>query len=299
MAEANDIEANVDEKVELPSVHVAEHEAEQAPLSSGSSGIGVTTSSKSFWQKNANKGNISNVATFVVMCLGIVLHISFRTFVPWKYLLSFGLFGFAGGFTNWLAVKMLFDRIPGLAGSGVIPRQFKAIRMTVKNTIMKTFFDAEYLDNYLSTHAKSFLGKIDLGAKIRAVLDNPETDALIVTKLQEASAKPEGAMLGMAAGFVPGGIPGMVPMLKPMLLGFADEMAQKLVDSFNPSEVINIDQIRQQIDDLMTEKLQQLTPEIVKKVSGASLWCRVSSPILWYDTVIPFVTPHPHSHTPF
>lgn len=80
-----------------------------------------------------------------------------------KYLLSFGLFGFAGGFTNWLAVKMLFDRIPGLIGSGVIPRQFKAIRLTVKNTIMKTFFDAHYLENYLDTHAKGFLESFDLG----------------------------------------------------------------------------------------------------------------------------------------
>jgi hypothetical protein len=37
---------------------------------------------------------------------------------------------------------MLFDRIPFLWGSGVIPRQFKAIRETVKDTIMRTFFDS-------------------------------------------------------------------------------------------------------------------------------------------------------------
>lgn len=48
-----------------------------------------------------------------------------------KYILSGGLFSFAGGMTNWLAVKMLFDRIPGLIGSGVIPNRFREIRQSV------------------------------------------------------------------------------------------------------------------------------------------------------------------------
>ena len=49
-----------------------------------------------------------------------------------KFVLSIGLFGFSGGITNWLAVKMLFDEIPGIYGSGVIPKRFKEIRETVK-----------------------------------------------------------------------------------------------------------------------------------------------------------------------
>jgi hypothetical protein len=40
----------------------------------------------------------------------------------------------------------------------------------------------------------------------------------------------------------------------------------QLVSSFNPSEVIDINQVRTQIDSLMTEKLEQLTPAMVKKV---------------------------------
>ena len=53
-----------------------------------------------------------------------------------RYILAFGLFGFAGGITNWLAVKMLFDEIPGVYGSGIIPKQFKQIRNTIKEMIM-------------------------------------------------------------------------------------------------------------------------------------------------------------------
>eukprot|EP00494_Astrolonche_serrata_P011523 UN11608 len=47
---------------------------------------------------------------------------------------------FAGGVTNWLAVTMLFDEIPFLYGSGVIPRRFKEIRQAVKKVIMEKFF---------------------------------------------------------------------------------------------------------------------------------------------------------------
>lgn len=34
------------------------------------------------------------------------------------YFLSAGLFGFIGGFTNWLAIAMVFTKVPFLYGSG-------------------------------------------------------------------------------------------------------------------------------------------------------------------------------------
>ncbi len=69
----------------------------------------------------------------------------------------------SGGFTNWLAIKMLFDRIPGIYGSGVIPMRFKEIRETVKNVIMKTFFDEEYLETYFSQKSTQWLAGLNLG----------------------------------------------------------------------------------------------------------------------------------------
>ena len=105
-----------------------------------------------------NKGTLSNCATFSIMLLGMFLKASSGgetaiqsaacednpltlTQSVAKWTLAAGLFGFAGGITNWLAIKMLFDSVCGLPGSGVIPRRFKEIREVVKNTIMKTFFD--------------------------------------------------------------------------------------------------------------------------------------------------------------
>ena len=36
--------------------------------------------------------------------------------IAFKLLRAFGLFGFAGGMTNWLAIRMMFDKIPFLIG---------------------------------------------------------------------------------------------------------------------------------------------------------------------------------------
>lgn len=39
----------------------------------------------------------------------------------------------------------------------------------VKNTIMKTFFDGPYLENYMNTKMKSLAGEIDVAEKLKQV----------------------------------------------------------------------------------------------------------------------------------
>ena len=146
-----------------------------------------------------NKGSLSNAATFTVMLVGMALKAAGGggdTTTSGcadgglaRWVLAAGLFGFAGGITNWLAIKMLFDRVCGLPGSGVIPNRFKEIREVVKNTIMKTFFDGPYLEQYMNKKMASLAGEIDLGAKIQAVLESPEVDEMITKALTELANK--------------------------------------------------------------------------------------------------------------
>ncbi len=94
-----------------------------------------------------DKGTFSNLVSAALFGVGLVLPGgAFQEVV-----LSIGMFAFSGGITNALAVKMLFDRIPGLAGSGVIPARFKEIRAKVKNLILEHFFDEAYLRQYFSS----------------------------------------------------------------------------------------------------------------------------------------------------
>eukprot|EP00944_MAST-04C_sp_MAST-4C-sp1_P003564 g3564.t1 len=220
-----------------------------------------------FFELYCTKGSVSNYITFVILLISVFLYAAVGKVQPIPYILSFGLFGFAGGFTNWLAVKMLFDKIPFLYGSGVIPRQFKEIRETVKTTIMATFFDEQYLGTYLNDRSKDLLGKIDLEGRIKKIVDDPSTEELIAAKLQEMAATPEGAFLAMVPMMMPGmTMRSIAALMKPALAGFATEMATKMKDSFDITEFVSVDNVRDEIDALMTEKLQELTPPIVKKL---------------------------------
>ena len=51
-----------------------------------------------------------------------------------------GLFALSGGLTNWLAIYMLFEKVPLLYGSGVIPNRFEEFKNGIKNLIMNEFF---------------------------------------------------------------------------------------------------------------------------------------------------------------
>lgn len=101
---------------------------------------------------------------------------------------------------NWLAIKMLFERVCGLPGSGVIPARFKEIRRVVKETIMKAFFDDVFLQRYMETRIPVMLKGLDLGAKIQNMVSKPEFDAVLKNALEDVAAKPEGAMLNMMKG---------------------------------------------------------------------------------------------------
>jgi hypothetical protein len=75
-----------------------------------------------------NKGAFSNIVSGTLLTTGIVLAAADVGGAFQELVLTIGLFAFSGGITNALAVKMLFDRIPGLVGSGVIQHLFAEIR---------------------------------------------------------------------------------------------------------------------------------------------------------------------------
>eukprot|EP01028_Stygiella_incarcerata_P012330 TRINITY_DN750_c0_g1_i1.p1 TRINITY_DN750_c0_g1~~TRINITY_DN750_c0_g1_i1.p1 ORF type:complete len:306 (+),score=85.80 TRINITY_DN750_c0_g1_i1:163-1080(+) len=213
-----------------------------------------------------NKGFLSNLTTFVVFLIGLTLVLvadnagDKHKYYVGPYILSFGLFGFAGGITNWLAVKMLFDKVPLLYGSGVIPRRFKEIREVVKNTIMKTFFDREYLEKYMRLKMGQIAASMNIDQKIQVMLESPVVDEIIDRKLEELNTRPEGMVLAMM-GIAP---EQLRPMIKPFILGMGSDVVPMFLNSMEPGSFMNIDRLRVELDDLMTTKLEELTPDKVK-----------------------------------
>ena len=58
-------------------------------------------------------------------------------------LLSTGLFALSGALTNWLAVHMLFERVPGLYGSGVIVLHFEEFKAGILRMVREQLLDPE------------------------------------------------------------------------------------------------------------------------------------------------------------
>ena len=71
-----------------------------------------------------------------------------------------GLFALSGGMTNWLAIHMLFEKVPLLYGSGVIPLKFEEIKEGIKNLIMNEFFSNNSLENFLKNTSAQITSKV-------------------------------------------------------------------------------------------------------------------------------------------
>ena len=196
------------------------------------------------------KGNVSNLISFALLVAGLWGRIEEVAGSEW--VLAVGLFGFAGGATNWLAVKMLFDRVPLLYGSGVIPARFRAIREAVKDAIMRYFFDEEYLERFF---AERMAGD-DVGEKVQKVLASDEVDAIIDRKLEELAESPQGMMLQLV------GTQTVKPLVKQFVIGFGSEIAPLLASEAGPE----VSAMRQQVDGLLETKLEELTPDRVKEM---------------------------------
>ena len=88
-----------------------------------------------------NKSIATNLLALSITIIGI--------FSPLysEQILTAGLFALSGSITNWLAVHMLFEKVPFLYGSGIIVRRFEDFKLGIKNLIIEEFFKKESLEN--------------------------------------------------------------------------------------------------------------------------------------------------------
>ena len=201
-----------------------------------------------------NKSVITNVIALIIMLLGFFLgnHI----------LLSIGLFSISGAITNWLAIHMLFEKVPLLYGSGVIPARFEDFKVAIKKLMMDQFFTPENIDRFLSRDNPA--DAIDLTPVINQVDLSPAFDSL-VTVIEQSSF---GSMLAMV-----GGKEALAPMRDP----FIEKMRTSIVD-ISESDHFNailkkelekpdmVNDISDKVANIIELRLNELTPQLVKEI---------------------------------
>ena len=169
-----------------------------------------------------------------------------------EILLMTGLFAFSGGVTNWIAIHMLFEKIPLIYGSGIIPNRFEEFKQGIKNLVMNEFFNEDNIAYFLQqTQDKS-------KASIQSKIDYEQifeklTDAIISSQL--------GNMLGMF-----GGKKALEPLKAPVIEKLS-EITQQIIEAPDGNlSASNLDDFSKQIEAILDSRLQELTPIQVKNI---------------------------------
>jgi len=202
----------------------------------------------------ANKSYITNFTAILLIIL------SFYIDKNSSLLLFTGLFALSGSVTNQLAIYMLFEKVPFLYGSGVIPARFEAFKEAIKDLMMNEFFTKKQLESFFQNEEQ----KINLEPIIQETDFSPAFNALSKTVMESQF----GGMLEMFGG---------ESALEGLKEPFSDKMKSAVVGIVN-SEVFNStlqshlqnsnlnDDILLSIEKVIDARLNELTPQIVKEI---------------------------------
>jgi hypothetical protein len=207
-----------------------------------------------------NKSFFTNLIAISLVSLGLVIQGPMR-----EPVLTTGLFALAGGVTNWLAIHMLFEKVPGLYGSGVISARFEDFKLGIHNLVMDQFFSKENLDRFFTEMVTEDASHhLDFHEVIEETDLSPSYEGLVATIMESSF----GSMLSMF-----GGEAALVPLKEPFIIkmkGSLNDIAHS--DSFQASVRDKLtsnpvsDDIHQQIEHVVTSRLDELTPMMVKEI---------------------------------
>jgi len=164
-----------------------------------------------------------------------------------------GIFALSGGMTNWLAIHMLFEKVPFLYGSGVIPNRFEDFKEAIKNLIIQEFFTRDHIERFFQNNtplaADSLADKVDFDHVFEGLSDAIENSSL-------------GSMLSMV-----GGRAALEPLRDPIKLKLKDILAE-LVDTGVSGDAGNdlTNTLIEKVEQIISNRLDELTPENVKKI---------------------------------
>lgn len=204
-----------------------------------------------------NKSVITNLIAITII---VIAH---QSPVYPELILSIGFFALSGAITNWLAIYMLFEKVPFLYGSGVIPNRFEEFKSSIKSLMMDQFFTTDNIKQFISAKDKSHEH-----LNLELLMDAVDYDKIfegLVSSIMESSF---GAMLQMM-----GGEEALVPLKEP----FTEKMKISLADMVGSDRFKQVlakgldseqigDSILVKIETVIDKRLNELTPQLVKQM---------------------------------
>ncbi|MEE2753353.1 MAG: DUF445 domain-containing protein [Candidatus Latescibacterota bacterium] len=181
-----------------------------------------------------------------------------------ELILTVGLFATSGAITNWLAVHMLFEKVPLLYGSGVIPNRFEEFKAAIHNLIMGQFFTMENVAGFFEAQTEEIARAFNPEPVVEVINYDRIFDGFLEAVVQ--------SQFGSMLGFI-GGVSALEPLKKPFEVQMRKEVREILG---SPEFLTAIEQgmgeenvteeIIEKVDSIVTKRLDELTPELVKQI---------------------------------
>jgi uncharacterized membrane protein YheB (UPF0754 family) len=189
-----------------------------------------------------NKSLITNLISILIILIGFLYRDDF------SFILLVGVFALSGSITNWLAIHMLFDKIPFLYGSGVILDRFDDIKLGIKNLILKELFSAEQIDKFILDNKEKASGSI---------IEKIDFDRVFVGLVESIEGSQLGGMLAMI-----GGRKALEPLKEPFV-----KKLKVIIEDFikdNSGNNNSTDELLLKIEKILDSRLGDLSPNDIK-----------------------------------
>ena len=205
--------------------------------------------------------------------------IGFASPVYSDHILTVGLFATSGAITNWLAVHMLFEKVPMLYGSGVVPSRFEEFKTGIHALIMNQFFTPENVEKFIESQTQDIAETFDTEPVLQAI----DYDRIFTRLVEAVIASPFGGMLGMV-----GGPAALKPLKEPFVEKVQDEIRillasprflEAIKESVGPSS--HTYEMIDKVDTIVMNRLNELTPEMVKTIVQDMIYKHLGWLVVW------------------
>ena len=194
-----------------------------------------------------NKSVLTNIIALLITLIGIIN--------PFEnsLLLMIGLFSLSGGITNWIAIHMLFEKVPFVYGSGIIPKNFLIFKQAIKDLVIKEFFSRNNVEVFTSKISEEAIISISKNINYNNIFEG-------LTESIESSQL--GGMLSMV-----GGKKALEPLRKPIIIKL-QTLFKSIIENEKHSNFGDgiVDNVYVRIEKLIDDRLNELSPQDVKKI---------------------------------
>jgi uncharacterized membrane protein YheB (UPF0754 family) len=217
-----------------------------------------------------NKSLITNLVALAIIAIG------YTSPIYDEIIYTAGLFALSGGVTNWLAIHMLFEKVPFFYGSGVIPNRFEEFKLGIKHLVITEFFTPKNIETFIEQQSET------LSTDIENMIDFDHVFDGLVEAIEGSSM---GGMLGMF-----GGRKALEPLKEPVTIKLQEVILEmKETASLASEENSLTSSLLFRVEQIVDQRLDELTPAQVKNIIQEMIRKHLGWLVVWGGAVGGFI----------